>query len=116
MKEDQKYIYYACGDSIEKIEKLPQTELVAEKGCEILYFTDEVDEFAIQMLAEFEGKSFKSVSAGDLDIETEEEKSDIAMKQEENQVMLDYLRDSLGGKVIAVRLISSIPLRLGKSE
>ena len=76
MKEEQKYIYYACGESIEKIEKLPQTELVAEKGCEILYFTEDVDEFAIQILREFEGKEFKSVSAGDLDIETEEEKKE----------------------------------------
>ncbi|MGN1059899.1 MAG: molecular chaperone HtpG, partial [Clostridia bacterium] len=70
MQEDQKYIYYACGESIEKIEKLPQTELVAEKGCEILYFTEDVDEFAIQVLRTFADKEFKSVSAGDLDIES----------------------------------------------
>ena len=108
MKEDQKYIYYACGDSIEKIEKLPQTELVAEKGCEILYFTDEVDEFAIQMLAEFEGKSFKSVSAGDLDIETEEEKKENEKKKEENKDLFLFLTDALSEKVKEVRASSRL--------
>ena len=66
MTEDQKYIYYASGESIEKVDKLPQVELVADKGYEILYFTQDVDEFAIQILHEFEGKEFKSVSASDL--------------------------------------------------
>ncbi len=103
MKEDQKYIYYACGESIEKIEKLPQTELVAEKGCEILYFTDDVDEFSIQMLREFEGKTFKSVSAGDLDIESEEEKKENEKKKEENKNLFLFLKDALGDKVKEVR-------------
>ncbi len=108
MKEEQKYIYYACGDSIEKIEKLPQTELVADKGCEILYFIDEVDEFAIQMLAEFEGKSFKSVSAGDLDIETEEEKKENEKKKEENKDLFLFLTDALSEKVKEVRASSRL--------
>ncbi len=103
MKEEQKYIYYACGESIEKIEKLPQTELVAEKGCEILYFTEDVDEFAIQILREFEGKEFKSVSAGDLDIETEEEKKENEKKKEENKDLFLFLTEALEGKVKEVR-------------
>jgi len=103
MQEDQKYIYYACGESIEKIEKLPQTELVAEKGCEILYFTEDVDEFAIQILREFEGKEFKSVSAGDLDIESEEEKKENEKKKEENKDLFLFLKDALGDKVKEVR-------------
>ncbi len=103
MKEDQKYIYYACGESIEKIDKLPQTELVAEKGCEILYFTEDVDEFAIQILREFEGKAFKSVSAADLDIETEEEKKETEKKKEENKDLFIFLKDALGDKVKEVR-------------
>lgn len=103
MKEDQKHIYYACGESIEKIEKLPQTELVAEKGCEILYFTDDVDEFSIQMLREFDGKTFKSVSAGDLDIESEEEKKENEKKKEENKDLFLFLKDALGDKVKEVR-------------
>lgn len=103
MPEEQKYIYYACGESIEKIEKLPQAELVAEKGCEILYFTEDVDEFAIQILREFEGKEFKSISAADLDIETEEEKKQNEKKVEENKDLFIFLKDALGEKVKEVR-------------
>ncbi len=108
MKEDQKYIYYACGESIEKIDKLPQTELVAEKGCEILYFTEDVDEFAIQILREFEGKEFKSVSAADLDIESEEEKKETEKKKEENKDLFLFLKDALGDKVKEVRASSRL--------
>ena len=72
MPEDQKYIYYASGESIERIEKLPQTELVSDKGYEILYFTDEIDEFAIKMLMNYKEKEFKSVSSGDLGIEEDQ--------------------------------------------
>ena len=108
MPEDQKYIYYACGETIPKIDNLPQTEQIKEKGFSILYMTDEVDEFVINMLGEVEGKQFKSVNDKDLGIETEEEANDTKMKQEENQVMLDYLRDSLDGKVSAVRLSNKL--------
>ena len=69
MPEDQKYIYYASGESNERIEKLPQTEIVADKGYEILYFTDEIDEFVIRVLMNYKEKEFKSVSSGDLGIE-----------------------------------------------
>ena len=72
MPEDQKYIYYASGESIERIEKLPQTELVSEKGYEILYFTDDIDEFAIKMIMKYKEKEFKSVSSGDLGIEADD--------------------------------------------
>ncbi len=108
MQEDQKYIYYACGESIEKIEKLPQTELVAEKGCEILYFTEDVDEFAIQVLRTFADKEFKSVSAGDLDIESEEEKKENEKKKEENKDLFLFLKDALGDKVKEVRASSRL--------
>src|SRR5699024_11193801 len=73
MPEDQKYIYYATGESIDRIDKLPQTELVRDKGYEILYFTEDVDEFAIRMLSTYDDKEFKSVASGDLGIESEEE-------------------------------------------
>ncbi len=85
MKEDQKYIFYASGESVQKINGLPQTELIKDKGYEILYFTDDVDEFAIQMLMEYDGKQFKSVSAQDLDLETEEEKKEAEKQAEENR-------------------------------
>lgn len=104
MPEDQKFIYYACGESVAKIDNLPQTEQIKDKGYSILYMTDEVDEFVVNILGEVDGKKFKSVNDKDLGIETDEEKSDTEDKQEENQVMLDYLRDSLNGKVTAVRL------------
>ena len=108
MPEEQKYIYYACGESVAKIDNLPQTEPLKDKGYSILYMTDEVDEFVINMLGEIDGKQFKSVNDKDLGIETDEEKSDIETKQEENQVMLDYLRDSLDGKVVAVKLSNKL--------
>ena len=108
MPEDQKYIYYACGETVSKIDNLPQTEPVKDKGYSILYMTDEVDEFVVNMLGEIDGKQFKSINDNDLGIETEEEKSDIEAKQEENQVMLDYLRDCLDGKVAAVKLSSKL--------
>ena len=108
MLPDQKYIYYACGESVAKIDNLPQTEQIKDKGYSILYMTDEVDEFVVNMLGEIDGKQFKSVNDKDLGIESEEEKSDIEMKQEENQVMLDYLRDSLDGKVVAVKLSNKL--------
>ena len=108
MPEEQKYIYYACGETVSKIDNLPQTEPLKDKGYSILYMTDEVDEFVVNMLGEIDGKQFKSINDKDLGIETEEEKSDIEAKQEENQVMLDYLRDSLDGKVAAVRLSNKL--------
>src|SRR5699024_9050499 len=76
MSEEQKYIYYATGESNERIDKLPQTEVVAEKGYEILYLTDEIDEFAIKMLMKYKEKEFRSVSSGDLGIESEENNED----------------------------------------
>ncbi len=104
MKEDQKYIYYAAGESVAKIDCLPQTEVVKDKGYEILYLTESVDEFAIQMLMEYEEKQFKSVSASDLDIETPEEKEEFKKIAEENKDLFAYIKDSLDGKIKEARL------------
>lgn len=103
MPEDQKYIYYAAGESVERVDKLPQTELVAEKGYEILYFTDDVDEFAIRMLMSYKDKEFKSVSSGDLGIE-EENQTDSAAEETENKELFDYMKDILKDKVKDVRI------------
>lgn len=103
MPEDQKYIYYATGDSVEKIDKLPQTELVAEKGYEILYFTEDVDEFAIKMLPSYKEKAFKSVSSGDLDIDEEKDK-EAESEAKDNKALLDYMKEVLGDKVKEVKL------------
>ena len=104
MKEDQKYIYYAAGESVAKIDCLPQTEVVKDKGYEILYLTESVDEFAIQMLMSYEDKQFKSVSASDLDIETPEEKEETKRLAEDSKDMFSCLKDALGDKVKEVRL------------
>lgn len=102
MPEDQKYIYYAVGESIERIEKLPQTELVLDKGYEILYFTDDIDEFAIKMLMKYKEKEFKNVSSGDLGIESDgDDKS--ADEQDENKELFEAMKDILKDKVKSVK-------------
>jgi molecular chaperone HtpG len=104
MKEDQKYIYYACGESVARIEQLPQTEALRDRGYEILFMTDDVDEFAVRVMMKYDDKEFKSVSADDLGLETEEEKKEAAKKVEEHKDMLDFMKDSLDGKVKQVVL------------
>lgn len=101
MKEEQKFIYYASGDSIDKIEKLPQTELIKDKGFEILYFTDDVDEFAIKMLMNYKEKEFKSVSSSDLgfDVDEKEDKKET----EENKGIFEFMKEALDGKVKEVK-------------
>jgi len=101
MPEDQKYIYYASGQSNERIEKLPQTELVSDKGFEILYFTDDVDEFAIKMLMSYKEKEFKSVSSGDLGIEADENES--KDDSDENKPLFEQMKTILSDKVKNVR-------------
>lgn len=108
MKEGQENIFYACGDSIARIEKLPQTELVKDKGYEILYFTDEVDEFAIKVLIDYDGKKFKSVSDNDLDLETTEEKEESKKQSESCKDMFEFMKEALGDKVKEVRLSSRL--------
>ena len=102
MPEDQKYIYYATGESNERIDKLPQTELVSDKGYEILYFTDEIDEFAIKMLMNYKEKEFKSVSSGDLGFEDEQTETDEEVT--ENKELLHSMTEILTGKVKDVRV------------
>lgn len=105
MKLDQKYIYYAAGESAEKIDRLPQTELLKDKGFEILYFTDDIDEFAIRILNDFDGKEFKSVSGDDLGFEEDEKEKDAVKKESEgNKELFDFMKEALAGKVSEVRL------------
>jgi molecular chaperone HtpG len=100
MKEDQKYIYYAAGESVDKLSKLPQAELIADKGFEILYFTDEIDEFAIKVLLNYKDKEFKNISSSDLDIKSEDDNTD---NDEENKELFAFMKESLGEKVKEVR-------------
>ena len=103
MKEDQKYIYYAAGESNDRLDKLPQTELLTDKGYEILYFTDEVDEFAIKMLMSYKEKEFRSVSSKDLGIDMEEENKKTEEIKEENKDLFTFMKEALEGKVTDVR-------------
>ena len=105
MAEDQKYIYYAVGESNERIEKMPQNEIVLDKGYEILYFTEDVDEFAIKMLMNYKEKEFKSVSSGDLGIESEEENK---KENEENKGIFEAMKEALGEKISAVKASSRL--------
>ncbi len=103
MQENQKYIYYAVGSSIDRIEKLPQTELLLDKGYEILYFKEDVDEFAIKMLNSYKEKEFKSVSSGDLGIEPEDKKELSEEETKETENILDAMRETLSNRVKAVK-------------
>lgn len=102
MKEDQKDIYFISGESIARIEQLPQTELLREKSLEMLYLTDQVDEFALRILNGYDGHEFKNVSSDDLGLETEEEKKEAEQKKEEYKDLLEFLQKALDGKVKSV--------------
>ncbi len=104
MREDQKYIYYATGESTARISQLPQTELIRDNGFEILYLTDNIDEFAVKSIGKYKDKEFKSVSADDLGIESPEKKEELKAKEEEASGMLDELAKALEGKVTKVVL------------
>ncbi|MEK4109838.1 molecular chaperone HtpG [Paenibacillus sp. DS2363] len=103
MPEDQKYIYYASGESISRIEKLPQIEGVLEKGYEVLYFTDDIDEFAIKMITNYKEKEFKSISSGDLGIEDSADKEETAAQDNDNKELFEAMQAQLAGKVKAVK-------------
>ncbi len=104
MPQEQKYIYYACGETVAQAAHLPQAERVQEKGYELLYLTQDVDEFALRVLGQYEEKAFKSVSDGDLGLESEEEKQELQEKIQQNQPLLTALQKSLGDKVKLVTL------------
>jgi molecular chaperone HtpG len=102
MPADQKYIYYGTGDSPERIDRLPQAELVLDKGYELLYFTEDIDEFAIKMLMTYKGKAFRNISGGDLGIETE---GDQKAEEEEqaHKSLFEEMKRILGDKVKDVK-------------
>lgn len=108
MKENQEFIYYASGETVERIDALPIVEAVKDKGYEILYLTDNVDEFCLQMMVDYKDKKFKSVQSSDLDLETEEEKKEIKEKNEDSKDLCNAIKDALGDKVAAVRLTNKL--------
>jgi len=103
MPDDQKYIFYAGGESVAMLDKLPQAEQVRDKGYDIFYLTDEIDEFAVRMLGKTDEKEFRSVNDKDLGFESDEDKKEVEKQEEENKELLDFIKDSLKGKVAAVR-------------
>ena len=107
MKEGQSAIFYACGETADKIAMLPQVEALKEKGYEILYFADDVDEFAVKMMQKYDGKEFKNICADKLDIETEEEKSEIKTENEAYKDMLTFMKEALTD-VYDVRFTASL--------
>jgi len=108
MKENQEFIYFASGQNIDQIDKLPQMELLKEKEYEVFYCTDDIDEFAIKVLMEYENKKFKNISQGDLNLETKEEKKDLEKKEKTYKDLLGLIKESLKDKVSEVKLSSRL--------
>ena len=108
MSDDQKEIYYVSGETIDKCDKLPQTEWVKEKGYEILYLVDDVDEFVLSVLHTYKDKTFKAINQGDLDLSSEEEKEALKSKAEEKKDLLTSLKEALKDQVVDVRLSSRL--------
>ena len=108
MKEDQNTIYYSAGESIDKIKGLPQVESVQNKGYEILYLTENVDEFVLQVLTEYDGKKFANVSADDIDIGTEEEKKELKKQNDDNKEMLGFMKETLKDNVQDVKFTNRL--------
>ena len=103
MKEDQKDIYYACGETLDKIDMLPQVEKVKEKGYEILYLTENIDEFVVQSLMNYDEKKFTNICTNELDLDTEEEKEKLKKENEENKDMFDAMKEAIKDEVQLVR-------------
>jgi len=108
MKENQDKIYYACGETIDKIDLLPQVESVKEKGYEVLYLKDYVDEFTIQTLMEYEGKKFANVSSNEVDLSTEEEKEELNKLNEKSKDMFDTMKEYLDGEIHDIRFTNRL--------
>ena len=108
MKDDQKVIYYACGKSLDDIRNLPALEKIRDKGYEVLCFLHDIDEFCIQMMRDYDGKQFQSITTADLDLDSDEEKKAKEEKTEENKDMLGAMKEALGDQVKEVRISSRL--------
>lgn len=108
MPESQSSIYYSCGETADKIEMLPQTQAVKNKGFEVLYLTEDVDEFTLKMIANYNNKPFKNVSDNDIDISTDEEKEAIKKENDDSKDLLEFMKQTLGSKVNAVKFTNTL--------
>ena len=111
MKEDQKYIYYAAGETVDKIEMLPQTKAAIDKGYEVLYFTDEIDEFSMKMMQSYKDKEFKSVADEDMSSDAEADAEKKKQAEEDNKAIIGFIKETIGDKIsdviISMRLSDS---------
>ena len=107
-KEDQKSIYYASGETVDKIDMLPQVEAVKDKGFEVLYLTDNVDEFALSMLMQYGEKNFVNVLTDNLDLSTEEEKDKLKEQNENAKELFEAMKNAIGESVYAVRFTNTL--------
>lgn len=108
MKENQNEIYYACGESYEKIKNMPQIEFIKDKGYEVLFFTHEVDEFSIKMLSEYEGKKFKNITSEEVNLETQEEKTKAEETTKQYKDLFTKMQEALKDKVLEVKLSNKL--------
>lgn len=108
MKEEQTSILYACGETIDKIDMLPQTDSLKDKGYEVLYLTESIDEFALKMLQNYQEKDFANICADDIDLDTQEEKESIKQENEQAQDLLSFMSDALGDDVSSVRFTNKL--------
>lgn len=108
MKEDQKYIYYACGETPEQIKRLPKAEGVIDKGYEILYLTEDVDEFTVKIMFKYDEKEFRSIASENLEDDTAEESELLRQKTENSKDMLEYLKECLDGEVTEVKISANL--------
>ena len=108
MKENQKEIYYATGETYEKIENMPQIEFIKDKGFEILFFVNDVDEFAIKMLAEYDGRKFINITSKEIDLETEEEKTKAKEEEKKHEDMFKIMKEALKDKILEVKISNKL--------
>ncbi|MDR2615348.1 MAG: molecular chaperone HtpG [Oscillospiraceae bacterium] len=108
MPEEQKYIYYACGADVAALNKLPQAEPLRSRGWDILYLTDDIDDFAARALGAFDGKELRSVTGDDLGLVGEEEKRELEQREAEHRELLDFIKESLDGKISEARLSAKL--------
>jgi len=108
MPESQKYIYFAAGDSVERLSKLPSAESVIDHGYDLLLCTEDIDEFCLQMLRNYKEKEFKNIGSGDLGLETESEKEELKKASDESKDLFDEMKKALENKVTDIRLSSRL--------
>ncbi len=108
MPEEQKFIYYAIGESVAKLAAMPQGEAVRDRGFDILYLTDDVDEFVMNILGEYSGKELKSINADDTGIVSDEEKKETEQQETENKDLLSFVAETLSGKIASAKLSTKL--------